>query len=438
MRAPFAPEALLGTVLQEGTVVGHSDLRGAGVGLRATRPFEVGGIVYRECLLAFVQNGFSAAAAPACVHCSRVIGGGKRGLRAVLERALAASEGVEVALVPGLHLADYPHLEATGFLDDERFRTPTPATCTAPGCRALFCSKTCRDEALSRGHHRILCAELPKECRPLWGDFVGHARIHCESFLLAAHVVAQVACDALHGGGAGERAPAHYAGFFSRSWHELLQDDLSDRAAWVETRWATLEASRAMLTRLLAGRLPPGADHLVSSDGYAQLVGMLDLVARDVGCANPIDGPLRPLLQGMPVRAVTDMRKIGLRWLRAKGVFEDAQEPMAPEESEDDEDEGAAPTAKPSGQSVGELAIVPGFRGLALTATAALTNHSCAPNVKVGRVEPGHLEAVALRAIGEDEEILMSYIDEHEPAVSLRRELLRSYGFLCHCPRCEV
>eukprot|EP00811_Abedinium_folium_P002907 NODE_12676_length_1210_cov_2.941828.p1 GENE.NODE_12676_length_1210_cov_2.941828~~NODE_12676_length_1210_cov_2.941828.p1 ORF type:complete len:288 (-),score=81.77 NODE_12676_length_1210_cov_2.941828:278-1141(-) len=247
-------------------------------------------------------------------------------------------------------------------------------------------------------------------------------------------------------------ALGRHTGFFNQPWPELLAAGAVDRDAWVEKRRSSLEASRAMLTAVLEGRVPPGVECLLSPDGYARLVGMIDLVTKDIGHPHPLDAPLRALLDGLPVKAVSDLRKVGLLWLRAKISAQDCEEPTSPDDSSDEEGEEEIEAAGP-GAGVGggkgivnlcevsrrvrDLPILPGFDGFALSPSVAFTNHSCVPNVDVVRLDSGELEVVALRAIGTGEEILMSYIEEEDPTASRRRDLLKSYGFLCRCPRCE-
>ena len=62
-------------------------------------------------------------------------------------------------------------------------------------------------------------------------------------------------------------------------------------------------------------------------------------------------------------------------------------------------------------------------------------NHSCQPNCAIS-YDDSHLATVtALRAIGAEEELLISYVDETAGAEQRRSQLLE-YGFTCECERC--
>ena len=77
--------------------------------------------------------------------------------------------------------------------------------------------------------------------------------------------------------------------------------------------------------------------------------------------------------------------------------------------------------------------------GIGLFLSAAIINHSCAPNaVQSFDRETGTIQFRALYDINVDEEVTISYIDIGRPLVWRRAELFSSYRFICQCTRCLI
>ena len=77
--------------------------------------------------------------------------------------------------------------------------------------------------------------------------------------------------------------------------------------------------------------------------------------------------------------------------------------------------------------------------GIGLFLSAAIINHSCAPNaVQYFDRETGTIQFRALYDINIDEEVAISYIDIGRPLLSRRAELFSSYRFICQCTRCLI
>ena len=71
---------------------------------------------------------------------------------------------------------------------------------------------------------------------------------------------------------------------------------------------------------------------------------------------------------------------------------------------------------------------------------AALTNHSCQPNVRArlaGTQCAPEIAFTALRDISAGEEIFVSYIDAGQSFAARRERLTATYGFHCRCARCQ-
>lgn len=424
---PFSSAVWRGQVL-------HGCLRceeadgGAGVGLRAARAFARGDVLYRCRPSVFYQSAWSRRAAPACAHCGALVGGG---LGALVALAAAATEAEDAVTWPD----DGPALS------DPNFALPEPLPC---GCGAVFCSEACRAEQLQRGHHRIVCADLPEAQRSSWRSFYEHADRCSETFALAGLLVAQAAGDVAHGGATAEATLQRLASFAAAPWPELVDHHCAQREWWVKRRAGRLEESRELLVAAIAESLPPGLEVLTSREGYAQLVGMLDITTKCLERPNPLNPRLRAALEEGPLPARTVVGKFTLDWIRARNAATDAQENVSPDVS-DDEDE-----AKPAAQErrtvdlvglsrrAARLPVLPGFEGFGLVDAVALTNHSCAPNVEVvASVYNADVVATALRDIAEGDEVLMSYVDESEPFRTRQRLLRSGYAFECRCKKCE-
>jgi len=203
-----------------------------------------------------------------------------------------------------------------------------------------------------------------------------------------------------------------------------------------------LRESHALLESVLVN-VPVELTDLCSLDGYSRLVGMLDLVTKDLERPNPLDGAIRS--ETLPVRALTDLRKISLLWANARLAEQDVQIPTSPETESDDEasvagdvDAEGCMNLVPVADRLSKLPVLPGFAGFGLVETVALMNHSCAENVSV-TVSADTLDVIgtATRDITQGEELLMSYLDSSKPRAWRQRYLYKNYGFNCKCERCQ-
>jgi len=448
--ATFTSEALLGVVPHEGTIVGRADREDLGQCLRATRAFYPGEVVFRERPLVHLQNPLSAALAPACLACSALLGGS---LREVLQFSL------ETGAISGqgpVSLCDFAALERSGLLDDPQLVGLLPVALPCPrACGAVFCSEACRDRQLTAGHHRMLCTELPESQRPAWKNFCAHARQHCETFLLAAHIIAQAACEVLYGGVAVESVLARYTSFISIPWPDAVWAGTSGRGEWIARRRAALEASHTLLADILRCCVPEDSiKALVTLEGYSRLVGMLDLVCLGQDRHSPLEEPLQRALErdGQPQEVHVDLRRLALLRALAQRAEHENQELASPEDSESDgmvevNDQRVADEALAAkgcnvnlcdlSTRVETIPLLHGFEGFGLAATVAMLNHSCTPNVDADCSANGEVVVSALRDVAAGEEFLLSYIDSSEPFEKRQHELMTRYPFCCRCLRCE-
>lgn len=80
--------------------------------------------------------------------------------------------------------------------------------------------------------------------------------------------------------------------------------------------------------------------------------------------------------------------------------------------------------------------------GSGLYLTQSKINHSCSPNAEIRFPYNNHIiQVVALCAIGENEEICISYLDECQldrSRYSRQKHLSENYLFLCGCEKCKA
>ncbi|KAH0570568.1 SET domain-containing protein [Spironucleus salmonicida] len=74
--------------------------------------------------------------------------------------------------------------------------------------------------------------------------------------------------------------------------------------------------------------------------------------------------------------------------------------------------------------------------GIAVYNVASKLNHSCDPNVFFSWGENRVVEIVAERDICQNEELVVSYIQECKTVQERQRELLEGWGFVCQCKKC--
>eukprot|EP00928_Gymnodinium_smaydae_P049559 TRINITY_DN33284_c0_g1_i1.p1 TRINITY_DN33284_c0_g1~~TRINITY_DN33284_c0_g1_i1.p1 ORF type:complete len:513 (-),score=91.08 TRINITY_DN33284_c0_g1_i1:46-1467(-) len=456
---PFGSASWRGQRLSERLIVEgapSSDHAGLGVHVAPGAAICRGEIVYRERPLIFVQSDWSARAVPSCLHCGALLGGT---LGDALVRLSAR----------GMCSGPWPQLHAAGLLDSQDFALPiglpcpsaaaepddaaqrveasSGAACDDASCDCRFCSEACRDAAMSGGHHRLLCES---KRRAPWAAFRRHAVAHHETFLLAGLLLAQAIVEMIYGASSLEEVLARYFRFASRPWPEMLPPTAREREKWVAHRWSTLEASLALLLAVIEDVVPPGLEVLFTCDGYAELVGMLDMTTKDLTRPNPLDGRLKAALDEAPVQARTELGAASLAWMRSRHAAEDTEEPNSPETSDSEDEKQTEGQEKRTSNALvdlvelskraRELPVLPGFEGFGLVRTVALTNHSCCGgNVDVvSSVYTVDVVACAVRDLPEGEELTMSYIDETEPVAKRQRALLATYGFQCRCDRCQA
>ena len=283
----------------------------------------------------------------------------------------------------------------------------------------------------------MLCAERPGG-PAAWEAFRSHAESYHDTFVLAALLTAHVVCDVAHGGVAPAEAMAKSLRFVAGPWPELLPENAKGREAWVAKRWEILGASHGLLGAAL-GAAPAGLEPLLSLEGYARTVGMLDLTTKDLARPNPLDARLKAALEASSVPHRSAMARFSLAWSRERRACIEAQEPTSPRESDSEEEEEQTTDLVALSRRVAALPVLPGFDGFGLAPTVALINHSCDCTLDVvPAVYNADVVVTAYRDIAAGEELSMTYIDDTKPRAARQRLLLSCYGFHCRCRRCEA
>ncbi|CAJ1459268.1 unnamed protein product [Effrenium voratum] len=360
-----------------------------GRGLVAQQDLAAGQEVFQDTPLVALQHLFSQRLTPCCAACMTPVGSFSLLLQRILRNSGQTLESFPVAS----HELMGHHLLA-GI---------EPVLCPSEGCKALFCSESCREEELSYGAHRLLCRDLREaEAVRCWAEFKALARRHHENLLLAARALAWAVCQVKHRNVPEGRVLAELLTCQNERWDRLPRCPHRQRE-----RLRVVQASLTLLRRVL------GAGELLSEDVYSRLLGEFDLVNVSIEFGHPFQAALgSPELQ--PLAA--ELRSCGLlrRLAEVAGCHDEA-----------------------NGVAADLVEELPAILGIGLARRVAMMNHSCRPACEV-EFGDGCATAVvrALRKISAGEELTISYIDESQPVRKRQRSLWLRYGFRCLCSRC--
>jgi hypothetical protein len=80
------------------------------------------------------------------------------------------------------------------------------------------------------------------------------------------------------------------------------------------------------------------------------------------------------------------------------------------------------------------------LNGTVIFATASFVEHSCCPNCALMRVRDGSQECRAIKPIAAGSRLTASYtgLRDHVSTPERRYQLMQSFEFTCHCPRCDA
>jgi len=334
-------------------------------------------------------------------------------------------DGVSVQHIPGRGRG---LIAKQDFAVGEVVLVDTPLAAYQHSCTA--CLPACKECLSPLGVEPCACAggraapvSLSADQLAAAAEFDGFCQTHSEHFQLAAQIIARIAA------GTGDVDRGDLKQFEAWSWLGFGCDvpwelAVEGRAHWEEQRRGWLHQAVALFTAVLG----PGAaavQDLLTVEYWDGLMGML---TRNVVCME-YEYPWH-LIGKDPRWLLGQLREA--EQTRVESYIPDAPYEFEVVESEDEE--AAKPTAGPPAP---ELVIL---KGTALYPRAAMTNHSCQPNVETSFDwgTGAQLALVAIRPIAAGEEVLLSYVDETWPGELRRRKLLWDYGFLCTCPACVL
>ena len=81
--------------------------------------------------------------------------------------------------------------------------------------------------------------------------------------------------------------------------------------------------------------------------------------------------------------------------------------------------------------------IFPPSEGFAVLGFCASINHSCEPNCEIAYIDDANALVVSTKQISKGEEITIPYVPVSLPVNKRRAMLLKRYGFLCDCVKCQ-
>ncbi|PIA58505.1 hypothetical protein AQUCO_00500445v1 [Aquilegia coerulea] len=304
---------------------------------------------------------------------------------------------------------------------------PLPSAVSCPGgCEeAYYCSKICA-EADWEFFHSLLCTGkcLGTPSREALLKFIQHADGTNDIFYLAAKAIsstilryrkskaAQVQDKGKHNEVSGNdnsdfslllEAWKPISMGYKRRWWDCvaLPDDVDyrDEASFREQiRELAFESLQLLKEAIFDKECAP----LFSLEIYGHIIGMFELNNLDLVVASPVEDYFL--------------------------YIDDLQ---------NEKKERAERITRPFLDALGdEYSIC--CQGSAFFPLQSCMNHSCHPNAKAFKREEdrdGQATIIAVRSIGKEEEITISYIDEDLPFKE-RQALLADYGFKCSCCKC--
>ena len=316
----------------------------------------------------------------------------------------------------------------------------------AGDCGARFCSPACLASSRAPGSsHEALCGGGGS------GSAADVEPLRLLDAFCAEHSVnfPRVAAAMLGASlGSGD-----FAGFWTRT-NGLASVSLG--AAADEDFPRALHASFRLVRGAVASRLGGDTEgffgQVFNLRAYARLMGTLRLNAFSVAC--PIDMPHVPAPPA-PAAPLPSLVSPIVSTLAAKFSAEAGGEARTgaaatgdsggccstdPASPADSASCGSDPAScdshgDDSGSALRAAERAPGG-GTALYHVASLLNHSCEPNLDLFMAPRAHLSLRANRAIGEREELTITYVDANLPVDVRRKTLRHGYGFDCRCARC--
>lgn len=335
-------------------------------------------------------------------------------------------------------------------------------------CGSGFCSDACR--GTSRRVHLLLCSALTalrgpteekdeedkggphgrqgKSCRDDEGSITPESIARCAAWLITriAGAVEQQQLTGAElsssfsssGGGGGSALVRQLFSQAAAPFDRLVGapdsavfEGIPDPKVWFELIRSQLrERSVKLLTLAAAAAAKTGEERTVAvtatvTDGSSSGSDW----AAEVADAALRDDTLRVFLSQLTLNshAVSDYVFLGA-----------SRTAEATKEEEEGGEEGLGPAAAPLSPPPQDTRFAWVLKGAAVYSLLSAFNHSCEPNVTVTCVDGTHeIALTTARPVAQGEELNITYIPLRDGSTAKeRREQLRSYFFLCQCPRC--
>jgi len=433
---------------------------GKGKGLFATAKWEAGAQVFSEKPLFAMQHTENRRVVAACACCCGFVGRVGSQLDALFRGAYTRQLFGDSHFEPLLSaVSSYLHRWDTELLAALSQEPPGSGVVTcSQGCGELYCSEACRDAHFGHSHNLLCVGLIENEDHPLL-QFKLHALQHTDTLLLAAQVLANLVNRARSDGGVpalrgliAELKTLCHAPFpqVCRPPRGQVKDAefLARTDAWIAEAARLLQAALGPHAQAETAVLFERGPALLS-----EVLGLFEYNNITVQVASPLAsffaGKAQELaaIRERDAAAAAELQAVELL-LRGKehfmrrawgeettGICEDAagggssaRRPPSAQEAE----------AEVEQMSLEQLlqAAWPTMYGDALSVSTSLTNHSCAPNLKIKFTgNNACLTAISLKPVAEGEELCYSYIQEGAGVKARQRQLLH-WGFTCQCERC--
>ncbi|XP_062184417.1 histone-lysine N-methyltransferase ATXR2 [Phragmites australis] len=433
-------DELIQSKKHDGIRVSYSDKHGKGV--CATKDFAEGDFVLKDRMLVGAQHSLNKVDCIVCSYCFRFIGSiefqiGRRlylqsigasidgtNDRHCHESGVGSSIGCSGATKGNSNTVPQEVLMSlmtgdTSLPFTDQFGLPSVVACPG-GCEGeLYCSQSCADSDWD-SYHSLLCtgSKTGPFRRSALQKFVEHANGTNDIFLVAAKAITvtmlrykklkrQLASQSKKDESSFpflmEAWKPLSMGFKKRWWECVALPEDVDSSEEDSFRRQIRDLAFTSLQLLKDAIFDPECAPLFSLDVYGHIIGMFELNNLDLVVASPVEDYFIHI-----------------------------------DDLPDSEKEEAEKVTGPFLDALGEDYSVP-CEGTAFFPLQSCMNHSCCPNAKAFKRDAdkdGHAVIIALRPIGKDDEITISYIDEDLP-YDERQAQLADYGFTCTCSKCR-
>jgi hypothetical protein len=414
-----------------------------GKGLFCLQSFKKDQVILTEKPYVALQEVHNRASAPVCSHCFRFIGSLEEQLQRHEQMLNEMEEEEEDVMITE---SNVQHGTIGQLPQGNAVKTHVHSVECLYGCGERYCSEECRAQAYAR-YHRLLCVgQIEDESHPLF-LFKVHATMNNELFLMAAQFIVVIITEWENNGHNIQKAMQPFNNLYKRYYWDAIDMNINEDVS-KESLQKMLGESLQYLSNALIPyikQLEGGeilASYLFNFNFYALLLGVLENNNQSI----EITSPLQIYLQKLSAMPDIDKKKA---WNQIGAIanrliqLQTQEDHHHEEDNMEDEDEihhSHSEENIPKEISLEDALshqpfVFPPLQGLGLFLLESTTNHSCIPNCIVKYENDNCMKLIALRDIEEGEELTHSYIEESAP-LEERQEQLKSYDFVCNCPKC--